>query len=239
MKNILITGATGGIGQSLVKLFHSKGYVICATGTNSEKLNLLEKSFKDRFKAIKCNLTNHAEIEELVLKSKEFYGITNILINNAGITKDNLFIRIKDNEWNDVIDLNLNSNYKLSKIILKDMIKHKWGRIVNISSDAAKLGNPGQSNYVAAKAAVEGMTRSIANEVASRGITVNCVAPGFVNTEILDTIDEKKLIMMKEKIPLGRIGIANEIAAAVYFLSSEESSYITGQVLHVNGGLTM
>ena len=146
---------------------------------------------------------------------------------------------MKDDEWNDVININLNSNYKLTKIVIKDMIKAKWGRIVNISSDAAKIGNPGQSNYVASKSAIEGLTRTIANEVASRGITVNCVAPGFIKTEILDSVDKKRLSMMEEKIPLGRIGNADEIASAVYYLSSEESSYITGQVLHVNGGLTM
>ena len=146
---------------------------------------------------------------------------------------------MKDDEWNDVININLNSNYKLTKIVIKDMIKSKWGRIVNISSDAAKIGNPGQSNYVASKSAIEGLTRTIANEVASRGITVNCVAPGFVKTEILDSVDKKKLSAMEEKIPLGRIGNVDEIASVVYFLSSEESSYITGQVLHVNGGLTM
>ena len=141
--------------------------------------------------------------------------------------------------YNDVININLNSNYKLTKIVIKDMIKVKWGRIVNISSDAAKIGNPGQSNYVASKSAIEGLTRTIANEVASRGITVNCVAPGFIKTEILDSVDKKKLSAMEEKIPLGRIGNVDEIASVVYFLSSEESSYITGQVLHVNGGLTM
>jgi 3-oxoacyl-[acyl-carrier protein] reductase len=146
---------------------------------------------------------------------------------------------MKDDEWNDVININLNSNYKLTKIVIKDMIKSKWGRIVNISSDAAKIGNPGQSNYVASKSAIEGLTRTIANEVASRGITVNCVAPGFIKTEILDSVDKKKLSAMEEKIPLGRIGNVHEIASVVYFLSSEESSYITGQVLHVNGGLTM
>tara|TARA_Y100000816_G_C25930011_1_gene484980 strand:- start:12 stop:731 length:720 start_codon:yes stop_codon:yes gene_type:complete len=239
MKNALITGATGGIGTSLVKLFHSKGYIICATGTNPEKLKILEKTYKERLKTIKCDLKDHSQIEDLVRKANDFYGTTNVLINNAGITKDNLFIRMKDNEWDDVINLNLNSNYKLTKFIIKDMIKSKWGRIINISSDAAKIGNPGQSNYVASKAALEGMTRTLANEVASRGITVNCVAPGFVNTEILETIDEKKLSMMKNMIPLGRIGTVEEIASAVYFLSLEESSYITGQVLHVNGGLTM
>ena len=239
MKNVLITGATGGIGQSLVKLFYSKDYTICATGTNSEKLKSLEENFPERLKCIRCDLSDHSQIEDLVQKANKFYGGTNILINNAGITKDNIFIRMKENEWDDVINLNLNSNFKLTKLIIKEMIKLKWGRIINISSDAAKLGNPGQTNYVASKAAIEGMTRTIANEVASRGITVNCIAPGFVKTEILEKVDEKRLAMMTEKIPLRRIGNADEIASAVYFLSLEESSYITGQVLHVNGGLTM
>ena len=239
MKNVLITGATGGIGQSLVRVFHTNGYNVCATGTNIEKLSFLEKKYEVRFKAIQCDLSDGAQIKKLTDESNKFYGSTNILINNAGITKDNLFLRMKDDEWNDVININLNSNYKLTKIVIKDMIKSKWGRIVNISSDAAKIGNPGQSNYVASKSAIEGLTRTIANEVASRGITVNCVAPGFIKTEILDSVDKKKLSAMEGKIPLGRIGNVDEIASVVYFLSSEESSYITGQVLHVNGGLTM
>ena len=146
---------------------------------------------------------------------------------------------MKDEEWNDVINVNLNSNFKLTKQILKGMIKSRWGRIINISSDAAKIGNVGQANYVASKSAIEGLTRTLANEVASRGVTVNCVSPGFVDTEILETIDKKTLQSMVEKIPLGRMGRIDEIASAVYFLSSEESAYITGQVLHVNGGLTM
>ena len=239
MKNVLITGATGGIGQSLVKVFHVNGCNVCATGTNVDKLSFLEKKYETRFKGIQCDLSDDDQIKRLAEESNKYYGSTNILINNAGITKDNLFLRMKDDEWNDVININLNSNFKLTKIIIKDMIKAKWGRIVNISSDAAKIGNPGQSNYVASKSAIEGLTRTIANEVASRGITVNCVAPGFIKTEILDSVDKKRLSMMEEKIPLGRIGNADEIASAVYYLSSEESSYITGQVLHVNGGLTM
>ena len=239
MKNVLITGATGGIGESLVNVFHSSGYNVCGTGTNVEKLNFLEKKYDDRFKGIQCDLSDDIQIKDLVAKTNKFYGSINILINNAGITKDNLFLRMKDDEWNDVININLNSNFKLTKIVIKDMIKAKWGRIVNISSDSAKIGNPGQSNYVASKSAIEGLTRTIANEVASRGITVNCVAPGFIKTEILDSVDKKKLSVMEEKIPLGRMGDVNEIASVVYFLSSEESSYITGQVLHVNGGLTM
>ena len=230
MKNVLITGATGGIGGSILKLFYENNYNICVTGTNTDKLNEIEGNYKGKVKCISCNLNDALQIENLVQQSNEFYGSTDILINNAGITKDNLFLRMKDEEWNDVININLNSNFKLTKKILKGMIKSRWGRVVNISSDAAKIGNSGQANYVASKTAIEGHTRKIANEVASRG---------FVDTEILETIDKKTLQSMVEKIPLGRMGRIDEIASAVYFLSLEESAYITGQVLHVNGGLTM
>ena len=239
MKNVLITGATGGIGSSILELFYKNGYNICVTGTNKEKLGVIKRRYKGKVKCISCNLNEELQIESLVGQSNEYYGSTDILINNAGITKDNLFLRMKDEEWNDVININLNSNFKLTKQILKGMIRNRWGRIVNISSDAAKIGNAGQSNYVASKSAIEGLTRTLANEVASRGITINCVSPGFVKTDILDTIDKKTLQNMVQKIPLGRMGRFDEIASAVYFLSSEESAYITGQVLHVNGGLTM
>ena len=239
MKNVLITGATGGIGNALVKKFYDAGYNICASGTNSEKLNKLSKDYPDRLTIVQCNLSEKNQIQNLVEQAEEKLGRIDILINNAGITRDNLFMRMKEAEWEEVINLNLNSNFILTKLIIKSMIKSRWGRIINISSDAAKIGNPGQSNYVASKSAIEGLTRTLANEVASRGITVNSVAPGFVNTEILNSVDKFKLENMIQKVPMGRIGEANEIAEAVFFLSSEESSYITGQVLHVNGGLTM
>ena len=239
MKNVLITGATGGIGNALVKKFYDAGYNICASGTNSEKLNTLSKDYPDRLTFVQCNLYEKTQIQNLVDQAEEKLGQINILINNAGITRDNLFMRMKEAEWEEVINLNLNSNFILTKLIIKSMIKSRWGRIINISSDAAKIGNPGQSNYVASKSAIEGLTRTLANEVASRGITVNSVAPGFVNTEILNSVDKSRLNNMIQKVPMGRIGEANEIAEAVFFLSSEESSYITGQVLHVNGGLTM
>ena len=239
MKNVLITGATGGIGSSILKLFYDNKYNICVTGTNIDKLNEIEVNYKRKVKCIPCNFNDDLQIDSLVKQSIEYYGSTDILINNAGITRDNLFLRMKDEDWNDVINVNLTSNFKLTKQILKGMIKSRWGRIINISSDAAKIGNAGQVNYVASKSAIEGLTRTLANEVASRGVTVNCVSPGFVDTEILETIDEKTLQNMVERIPLGRMGRIDEIASAVYFLSSEESAYITGQVLHVNGGLTM
>ena len=239
MKNVLITGATGGLGNALVKKFYDAGYNICASGTNSEKLNALSKYYPDRLTFVQCNLSEKNQIQNLVDQAEEKLGRIDILINNAGITRDNLFIRMNEAEWEEVINLNLNSNFILTKLIIKSMIKSRWGRIINISSDAAKIGNPGQSNYVASKSAIEGLTRTLANEVASRGITVNSVAPGFVNTEILKSVNKSRLDDMIQKVPMGRIGEANEIAAVVFFLSSEESSYITGQVLHVNGGLTM
>lgn len=239
MKNVLITGATGGIGKSLVSKFNKNGFNVCATGTNTEKLSELESKYGKNIKCIRCDLSNETEIKELITQAKEYFGNINILINNAGIAKDNIFIRMSEGEWDDVIKVNLSANFKLTKLVIKDMVKSKWGRVVNISSDAAKIGNPGQANYVATKSAIEGLTRTIANEVASRGITVNAVSPGFIETDIIESVNKERLATMLKKVPVGRIGSTEEVASLVYFLSSEESSYITGQVIHINGGLTM
>ena len=239
MKNVLITGATGGIGSALVNKYCEEGYNVFASGTNEEKLSALEKKYKPGIKCIKCDLSQNNEIEKLIEFTSKACDQIDILINNAGITNDNLLIKMTDDEWNNVININLNSNFKLTRLALKGMVKNRWGRIVNITSAAAKIGNPGQANYVATKAALEGFTRTIANEVASRGITANCVSPGFVNTDILESVDNARLEKMLKKIPTGRMGETHEIANAVFFLTTEESSYITGQVLHVNGGLTM
>ena len=239
MKNVLITGATGGIGKSLVGKFNKNGFNVCATGTNTEKLSELDRKYGKNIKCIRCDLSNENEIKELITQAKEYFGNINILINNAGIAKDNIFIRMSEGEWDDVIKVNLSANFKLTKLVIKDMVKSKWGRVVNISSDAAKIGNPGQANYVATKSAIEGLTRTIANEVASRGITVNAVSPGFIETDIIESVNKERLATMLKKVPVGRIGSTEEVASLVYFLSSEESSYITGQVIHINGGLTM
>ena len=239
MKSVLITGATGGIGSSIVDIFHKNGFNIVASGTNDEKLRKLSSKYNKRLKAIKCDLSVEEDINSLFEKTIEYCGSIDILINNAGITKDNVFLRMQKEQWNDVVNLNLNSNFIITKLIIKGMIKKRWGRIVNISSVVAKMGNPGQTNYVASKAAIEGFSRSLALEVASRSITVNCVAPGFINTDILSSIEPKKLDLMSEKIPIGKIGDPSDVSNAVFFLCSEESSYITGQVIHVNGGLTM
>ena len=239
MKNVLITGATGGIGDSLVEVFHENDFNIIASGTNDEKLKKLSLKYPNRLKIVKCDLSKEKDINYLYDQISEYCGSVDILINNAGITKDNVFLRMKKEQWDDVINVNLNSNFIITKLVIKGMIKKRWGRIINISSVVAKMGNPGQTNYVASKAALEGFSRSLALEVASRNITVNCVAPGFINTEILSSIEPEKLQQMSKNIPIGRIGEPIDVSNAVFFLCAEESAYITGQVIHVNGGLTM
>ena len=239
MKRILITGATGGIGSELVKLYTSHKYFVLAFGTNAEKLNLLKDKYKDNIEVFSCDMKSKKEISSIFEKNETELSNIDILVNNAGITRDNLFIRLSNSDWDDVMNINFISHTVISKLVLKGMMKKRWGRIVSISSDAAKIGNPGQANYVSSKGALEAFTKTIANEVAKRGITVNCVAPGFIKTEIIDTIDPEALKNMVKMIPSGQIGSASDVANAVFFLTSEESSYITGQILHVNGGLTM
>ena len=239
MKRILITGATGGIGSELVKLYTTHNYFVLAFGTNAEKLSLLKDKYKDNIEVFSCNMKNKQEIQSIFEKNEAELSNIDILINNAGITRDNLFVRLSNSDWEDVMNINFISHTVICKLVLKGMMKKRWGRIISISSDAAKIGNPGQANYVSSKGALEAFTKTIANEVAKRGITVNCVAPGFIKTEIIDTIEPSALEKMVKMIPNGQIGTAADVANAVFFLTSEESSYITGQILHVNGGLTM
>ena len=239
MKNVLITGATGGIGSAILDIFYKNGFNIIASGTNEDKLKKLQDKYSERVSTIKCDLSDENQINHLVSQAQASCDSIDILINNAGITKDNVFLRMQKDQWDDVINVNLNSNFLLTKLVIKGMIKKRWGRIVNITSVVAKMGNAGQANYVASKSAIEGFSRTLAQEVASRNITINCVAPGFVDTDILSTIEPEKLKDMTKNIPVGRIGTPEDVSNAVFFLSSEESSYITGQVIHVNGGLTM
>lgn len=239
MKNVLITGATGGIGSAILDIFYKNGFNIIASGTNEDKLKKLQDKYSERVSAIKCDLSDENQINHLVSQAQASCDSIDILINNAGITKDNVFLRMQKDQWDDVLNVNLNSNFLLTKLVIKGMIKKRWGRIVNITSVVAKMGNAGQANYVASKSAIEGFSRTLAQEVASRNITINCVAPGFVDTDILSTIEPEKLKDMTKNIPVGRIGTPEDVSNAVFFLSSEESSYITGQVIHVNGGLTM
>ena len=239
MKNVLITGATGGIGSALIDCFYGNEFNLFVTGSNKEKLKSIKSKYPKNLETCVCDLSKDKEIADLMKNAEGYFGNIDILVNNAGITKDNLFLRISDDDWKEVIDINLNANFSITKIAIKGMVNNRWGRVVNISSDAAKIGNQGQTNYVASKSAIEGFSRSLASEVASRNVTVNCISPGFINTNILDSIEQDRLESMTKNIPCGRIGDPKDVANAVFFLASEESSYITGQVIHVNGGLTM
>jgi len=239
-KNIVVTGAAGGIGKAIVHSFDGKGNKILLTGTNNEKLNSLSNSLKSISDLVICDLSDIKNIEKITDKIKSFFdGKVDILINNAGITRDNIAMRMKEDQWLDVININLNSTFFLTKEVLKFMLKNRYGRIINISSIVGSSGNLGQSNYAASKAGVEGMTRSIALEVASRGITANCIAPGFIKTDMTKKLLESNEEKLLENIPIKRIGIPEDISSLTAFLSSDNASYITGQTFHVNGGMMM
>ncbi len=239
-KNILITGATGGIGEAIVRTFDANNNNILLTGTRNEKLKRLSESLNEKAEYVECDFSNLNNIENIINKiNNSFDNKIDILINNAGITKDNLALRMKKEEWLDVINLNLNSVFFLTKEILKFMIKNRFGRIISISSVIGSSGNIGQSNYAASKAGIEAMTKSIALEVASRGITANCIAPGFINTAMTKNIIEKNEEKIIENIPARRIGMPEDISNLTKFLASDKSSYITGQTFHVNGGMLM
>ena len=237
-KNVLITGGAGGIGAEIVKSMHSLGANIIISGSNEEKLANFSNQFSSPLLYFPADLSKLNDIEQLVEKTLEkFNNKLDILVNNAGITKDNLTLRMKDSDWNDVINLNLNSTFYLTKLFLKYMIKNRYGRIINISSVVGSSGNLGQANYSASKAGIEGMSKSIALEVASRNITINCVAPGFIETEMTRDILAKNEESLKKSIPVGRVGFPSEVASLVSFLASDVAGYITGQTIHINGGL--
>ncbi|MAH89122.1 MAG: 3-oxoacyl-[acyl-carrier-protein] reductase [Pelagibacterales bacterium] len=239
-QNILVTGASGGIGSSICKIFDGDENNLLITGTNENKLDRFSKELKSNSKFIACDFRDYNNIQKIVNKvNEEFDSKIDILINNAGITRDNLTLRMKEEDWNDVINLNLNSTFFLTKEILKLMVKKKYGRIINISSVVGSSGNLGQANYAASKAGLEGMTKSIALEVASRGITVNCIAPGFIKTAMTSEIIEKNEDKIIQNIPVRRIGSSDDISSLTKFLASDKASYITGQTFHINGGMYM
>ena len=240
-KTVLITGASRGIGKAILESFNNEYFVI-GTGTSESSVqSILEnlKSMNIEGESFKLDLGDRDSIKELtsLLDSKEIYP--DILINNAGITRDNIMLRMKDEEWDNVIDVHLNGQYLLIKSFIKKMVKNRWGRIINISSTSAVLGNKGQANYAAAKAGIEAMSRSLARELGSRNINVNCVAPGFIETDMTKEISDGNEDFLASQIPLGRLGKPNEIAEVVNFLASDKANYITGQTIHVNGGLFM
>ena len=239
-KTALITGATGGIGGAVARCLHAKGARVALSGTRAESLAQLQSELGEGAQVIACNLADSAAVETLPKTAETMLGAPlDILINNAGITRDNLFLRMKDDEWDQVIAVDLTAAFRLSRAVLRGMMKKRWGRIISITSVVGAMGNPGQGNYAAAKAGLVGMSKSLAQEVASRGITVNCVAPGFIATAMTEALSQTQKAQIDARIPAGRMGSAAEIAAAVLFLASEEAAYITGQSLHVNGGMVM
>ena len=238
-KNALVTGASGGIGGAIVRALHAAGATVALSGTRTEPLEALAVELGDRAHVLPCNLSDMEAVEALPKKAAEAMGRVDILINNAGITRDNLFMRMSDDEWQSVLDVNLTATMKLCKGVMRGMMKTRWGRIVNISSIVGATGNPGQGNYAASKAGMVGMTKSLAYEVASRGITANAVAPGFITSPMTDKLNDDQRGAILGQIPTGRIGEPEEVAAAVLYLASQEASYVTGSVLHVNGGMAM
>ena len=237
-KNILITGASGGIGSELVKKFVSLGGNVLGSGTKAEKLDLLKKKYPN-IKVKKFNMEEHSRIEEFIDNVYLELGGLDILINNAGTNADNLSLRMKEEEWKKVVDINLTSTFLLSKYAIKKMLKNKFGRIVNITSVVGHTGNLGQSNYAASKAGIIGMSKSLALEYAKKNITVNCVSPGFIVSDMTMNIAEKVKLYLTSRIPMGKLGTGEDVSNCVAFLSSEQASYVTGETIHVNGGMYM
>ena len=237
-KNVLITGATGGIGNELVKKFITLGANVLATGTKSEKLDTIKKKYPD-IRIKKFDISEHPRIEEFIDNVVLELGGLDVLVNNAGINMDNLSIRMKDEEWIKVINVNLSSTFLLSKHSIRKMLKSKFGRIVNITSVVGHTGNLGQSNYAASKAGIIGMSKSLAIEYAKKNITVNCVSPGFIVSDMTMNIAEKVKLYLTSRIPMGKLGTGEDVSNCVAFLSSEQASYVTGETVHVNGGMYM
>jgi 3-oxoacyl-[acyl-carrier protein] reductase len=238
-KTVLVTGASGGIGGAVARALHQAGATVGLSGTRVAPLEALAAELGARTHVLPCDLSDAASVEALPKAAIAAMGSIDILVNNAGITRDNLFMRMSDDEWASVLEVNLTSTFRLSRAVLRGMMKARWGRIIQITSVVAHSGNPGQGNYAAAKAAVAGMSRSLAMEVASRNITVNCVAPGLIETAMTEKLNEEQRARILTAVPAGRMGRPEEVAAAVLYLASNEAAYVTGATLHVNGGGNM
>ncbi len=238
-KCALVTGASGGIGSEIAKILHANGATVAISGTRIEPLNDLAVKLGERVFIVPANLSDKESVTKLPKDAEAAMGKIDILINNAGITRDNLTMRMKDDEWDQVINVNLTASFRLCRAVLRGMMKRRWGRIVNISSIVGTTGNPGQINYAASKAGMVGMSKSLGQEVASRGITVNCIAPGFIATSMTSVLSEEQQNKLNAAIPMGRMGNVSDIANGALYLSSEEAAYITGQTLHINGGMAM
>lgn len=238
-KAALVTGASGGIGRAIAVVLHKAGAKVALSGTRVEPLETLAAELGDGAFALPCNLGDAGDLASLPAKAEEAMGQVDILVNNAGITRDNLALRMKDEDWDQVMNVNLKAAFKLSQAVMRGMMKRRFGRIINITSIVGVTGNPGQANYAAAKAGIIGLSKSLAQELASRGITVNCVAPGFIATPMTDVLSDEQKAKLLSNIPLERLGTPEDIAAGVLYLASQEAGYVTGQTLHINGGMAM
>jgi 3-oxoacyl-[acyl-carrier protein] reductase len=238
-KKALVTGATGGIGGAIAHALHARGATVTLSGTRRAALDGLASALAERVHIVEANLADKESVEALVPSAESAMEGLDILVNNAGVTRDNLFLRMKDEEWDTVLAVNLTAAFRLSRAAVKGMMRRRYGRIVNIGSVVGTTGNPGQGNYAASKAGLVGMTKALAAEVASRNITVNCVAPGFIASPMTDALNEKQRDAILGTIPAGRLGQGEEVAAAVLYLASGEAGYVTGHTLHVNGGMAM
>ncbi|MEK9846669.1 MAG: 3-oxoacyl-[acyl-carrier-protein] reductase [Rhodospirillaceae bacterium] len=238
-KTALVTGATGGIGNAIARSLHANGASVALSGRNEDRLRELADDLGERAKCFPASLDSPNSEADLLKNTERSMGGVDILVNNAGITKDTLAMRMSDDDWSRVIDVNLTASFRLAKAALRGMMKTRWGRIINITSVVGFTGNPGQTNYVASKAGLTGMSKSLAAEVASRGITVNCVAPGFINSPRTEGLSEAQRAAIMQRIPAGRLGEPADVAACVTFLASDQAHYVTGQTLHVNGGMAM
>ncbi|MHB2207309.1 3-oxoacyl-[acyl-carrier-protein] reductase [Methylobacterium sp. CM6257] len=238
-RKALVTGATGGLGQAIARALHAQGATVALSGTRQAALEALAAELGERASPVVADLSDKDSVEGLVPAAEAAVGPLDILVNNAGITRDNLFMRMKDEEWEQVLAVNLTAAFRLSRAAVKGMMRRRSGRIVNIGSVVGSTGNPGQGNYAAAKAGLVGMTKALAAEVASRGITVNCIAPGFISSPMTDALNEKQREGILARVPAGRLGEGAEVAAACIYLASTEAGYVTGHTLHVNGGMAM
>jgi len=238
-RKALVTGATGGIGEAVARTLHKAGAIVGLHGTRVEKLEALAGELGDRVKVLPANLSDRAEVKALAQKAEAELEGVDILVNNAGITRDGLFVRMSDEDWDDVLEVNLGSVFRLTRELTHPMMRRRYGRIINISSVVAVTGNPGQANYIAAKAGVIGLSKSLAQEIASRNVTVNCIAPGFIESAMTDKLNDKQKEAIMGAIPMKKMGIGDDIAAAALYLASTEAGYVTGQTLHVNGGMAM
>ena len=238
-KSALVTGASGGIGGAIARQLHAAGAAVGLSGTRVEALEALAAELEGRCAVLPCDLGDGDAVAALIGQADEALGAVDIVVNNAGLTRDNLALRMKDEDWEVVLAVNLTAAFRLSKAALRGMMKRRWGRIVNITSIVGVTGNGGQTNYAASKAGIIGFSKSLAQEVASRNITVNCLAPGFIQTAMTDALDEAQRDALLAGIPAGRLGVVDDIAAGALYLASEEAAYVTGQTLHINGGMAM